>query len=125
MDKLVRFSVGVAILTVLVFVGTRWASQVELIVTPSFIIPILLLLSSSTIIIFYFLQKIKSPDSFDFVKGFLLSIVLKLLVSIGLLVVLFFLDPTGINTNAVFFMISYLIFTSYETIVLMKRKNAE
>jgi hypothetical protein len=124
--KMIRFTVGVAALAILLWAATKWFAMKGLIEgVPSYLLEILVLLSISTVVIFYFLQKMKATDPLDFVKNFLLSVVLKILLSGVFVFILIKLDPAGANTNAIFFMISYLFFTSYEVIVLTKKKNEE
>lgn len=84
-----------------------------------------MLLSLSTILIYYFLQKMKSADPVDFIRNFLLTVVLKLILSGIFIIILIKLDPTGANANALFFMISYFLFTACEITVLTLKKNAE
>jgi hypothetical protein len=112
--KINRFILGVIALTILLWAAAQWFAMMGLIDTmPSYWLEILLLLSVSTIAIFYFLQKMKAAEPLDFVKsGVFIFILIKL-------------DPAGATANALFFMISYLFFTSYEVIVLTKKKNAE
>jgi hypothetical protein len=124
--KINRFVLGVAALAILLWASAQWFAMKGLIDgVPSYWLEILLLLSISTIVIFYFLQKMKATEPLDFVKNFLLSVVLKILLSGVFVFVLIKLDPAGANANALFFMISYLFFTGYEVIVLTKKKNAE
>jgi hypothetical protein len=124
--KINRFILGVIALTILLWAAAQWFAMMGLIDTmPSYWLEILLLLSVSTIAIFYFLQKMKATEPLDFVKNFLLSVVLKILLSGVFVFILIKLDPAGATANALFFMISYLFFTSYEVIVLTKKKNAE
>jgi hypothetical protein len=124
--KMIRFILGTIALTILLWAATQWFAMKGLIDgLPSYLLEILLLLSVSTIVIFYFLQKMKTTEPLDFVKNFLLSVVLKILLSGAFVFILIKLDPAGANTNAIFFMISYLFFTAYEIIVLTKKKNAE
>jgi hypothetical protein len=123
---MIRFTVGVIAISVLLWAGTEWFAMKGLMDRlPSYLLEILLLLSVSTIVIFYFLQKMKTTEPLDFVKNFLLSVVLKIVLSGAFVFILIKLDPVGANTNAIFFMISYLFFTAYEIIVLTKKKNAE
>jgi hypothetical protein len=124
--KMIRFILGTIALTILLWAATQWFAIKGLIDgLPSYLLEVLLLLSVSTIVIYYFLQKMKTTEPLDFVKNFLLSVVLKILLSGAFVFILIKLDPAGANTNAVFFMISYLFFTAYEIIVLTKKKNAE
>lgn len=124
--RIIRFTVGVIALTILLWAAAEWFAAKKLIEgVPSYLMEILLLLSVSTVVIFYFLQKMKATEPLDFVKNFLLSVVLKILLSGVFVFILIKLDPAGANTNAIFFMISYLFFTGYEVIVLTKKKNAE
>ncbi len=124
--KMSRFILGVIVLTISLWAATQWFVLKGLIDGfPSHLVEILLLLSISTIVIFYFLQKMKATEPLDFVKNFLLSVVLKILLSGAFVFILIKLNPAGANANAIFFMISYLFFTAYEIIVLTKKKNAE
>jgi hypothetical protein len=123
---MIRFTIGALVLAILLWATTHWVAMKGLIDdVPSYELGILLLLSVSTIVIFYLLQKMKITEPLDFVKNFLLSVVLKILLSGVFVFILIKLDPAGANTNALFFMISYLLFTGYEVIVLTKKKNAE
>jgi CDP-diglyceride synthetase len=124
--KISRFVLGVVALAVLLWASAQWFAMKGLIdAIPSYWLEILLLLSISTIVIFYFLQKMNATEPLDFVKNFLLSVVLKILLSGVFVFILIKLDPVRANGNALFFMISYLFFTGYEVIVLTKKKNAE
>jgi hypothetical protein len=124
--KINRFIWGVTALAILLWVSAQWFAMKGLIdAIPSYWLEILLLLSISTIVIFYFLQKMRATEPLDFVKNFLLSVVLKILLSGVFVFILIKLDPAGANANALFFMISYLFFTGYEVIVLTQKKNAE
>ncbi len=124
--KINRFILGVIALFILLWAATQWFAMKGLIdEVPSYCLEILLLLSIGTIVIFYFLQKMKATEPLDFIKNFLLSVVLKILLSGVFIFILIKLDPTGATANAIFFMISYLFFTGYEVIVLTKKKNAE
>ncbi len=121
-----RFVVGVIALAILLWAATQWLATKGLISeVPSYLLEILLLLSISTIVIFYFLEKMKANEPLDFVKNYLLSVILKILLSGAFIFILIKLDPVRANSNAIFFMISYLFFTGYEVTVLTKKKNAE
>jgi hypothetical protein len=125
-NEMVKFTAGTFALAILIWAATQWFALKGLIDgLPSYLVEILVLLLVSTVIIFYFLQKMKATEPLDFVKNFLLSVVLKILLSGVFVFILIKLDPAGANTNAIFFMISYLFFTGYEVIVLTKKKNAE
>lgn len=123
---MVRFTIGVTAMAILLWGATqlfalnRWMNGV-----PSFSVEILLLLSVGTVTVFYFLQKVKANHPLDFVKNFLLSVVLKILLSGVFIFILMRLDSARASINAVFFLISYLFFTSYEVLVLTKKKNRE
>jgi hypothetical protein len=124
--KMVRFTIGVIAMAILLWSATLFfAMEGWIDGVPSYSVEILLLLSISTILIFHVLQKMKAAEPLDFVKNFLLSIVLKILLSGVFVFVLLKLNPIGSGANAIFFMISYLFFTGYETIVLTREKNAE
>ena len=121
-----RFILGVITVAFLLWVATQWFAMKGLIDdVPSYQVEILSLLSISTVVIFYFLQKMKATEPLDFVKNFLLSVILKILLSGVFVFILIKLDPAGANANALLFMIGYLFFTGYEVVVLTKKKNTE
>lgn len=121
-----RFILVTIVLIVLIWVSAQWlATKGWMGGIPSFALEILLFLSMSTILIFYFLQKTKANEPLDFVRAFLLSVVLKILLGGVFVFILIKLDPVNATTNAIFFMICYLLFTGYEVMVLTKKKNAE
>ena len=120
------FAVTVALITFVLWgttsllVSFAWIEK-----APSFLGVILWVLSVSTLLIYYLLQRMKPADSMDFVKNFLLSIVLKLIISGILIMILINLDSAGANGNALFFMISYLVFTSAEVTAIYLKKSKE
>jgi hypothetical protein len=118
--------ISVVALAVLLWAATNWLIARALIQkAPSYLLEVLLFLSTSTVIVFYFLQKTKTTEPLDFVKNFLLSVILKILLGALFIFILMRLDSASAYANALFFMISYLLFTGYEVAVLMKRKNLE
>jgi hypothetical protein len=90
---------------------------------PSFMWETVALLCISTIIIYFFLQKGNRRDPLEFVKSFLLSVVLKIVLGGIFIVILIKLDAPGANANALFFLISYFLFTGLEVTMLAKIKN--
>lgn len=120
------FAVTVALITVALWGTTALLVFFSLIEkAPSFMGVILLVLSFSTLLIYYLLQRVKPADSMDFVKNFLLSIVLKLIMGGVLIMILINLDSEGANGNALFFMISYFVFTSAEVTTIYLKKSKE
>ncbi len=124
--KLVIFILLIVAVAGSLWISTSWLSAKGLIDgMPSYTVEILALLAVSTVLIYYFLQKMKSVDPVDFIRNFLVTVVLKLLLSGALIIILIKLDPTGANANALFFMISYFLFTACEVTALTLKKNAE
>jgi len=78
---------------------------------PSFLFLILLVLAIATWLVYFFIQK-TNPD--DFVRNYLLTIVLKLLAGGIFIFTLLYADKSGADANAILFMTAYLLFTGLE-----------
>ena len=87
-------------------------------VNPSFLILILTVLTSATWLIYFFIQRANRED---FIRNYLLTIVLKLLAGGIFIFILLFIDKPGANANAIFFMTIYLVFTGLEVGFLFRR----
>jgi hypothetical protein len=85
---------------------------------PSFLILILTVLALATWLVYFFMQRTRRED---FVKNYMLTIVLKLLASGIFISTLLFVDKPGANANAILFMVAYLLFTGLEVGFLFKR----
>lgn len=86
--------------------------------SPSFLFLILTVLAVTTWLIYYFIQKTKQED---FIKNYLLTIVLKLVLGGIFIFILLYIDKPGADTNAIFFMAAYLLFTGLEVGFLFRR----
>jgi hypothetical protein len=87
-------------------------------ITPSFLILILIVLAIGTWLVYFFIQRTNRED---FLRNYLLSIVLKLLLGGIFIFILLYVDKSGSNINAIFFMAAYLLFTGLEVGFLFKR----
>lgn len=65
----------------------------------------------------------KKADAEKFTQLYLLSIVIKLLISGGFVVVFLILDPENAERNTVFFLVAYVIFTAAEVIFLLLKSG--
>jgi hypothetical protein len=85
---------------------------------PSFLILILTVLAMATWLVYFFIQRARRED---FVKNYMLTIVLKLLGGGIFISVLLYADRPGADANAVLFMTAYLLFTGLEVGFLFRR----
>jgi hypothetical protein len=92
---------------------------------PSYWMEILLFFFLITVLVYFVLHKITLIDPTEFVRAFLMSVVLKIIVSGVAIVILLKLNPAGANSNAVFYLGCYGAFTALEVVVLYKQKNKE
>lgn len=107
------------ILLLLLSAVLTWAAKMWLEV--SFLLSILVFLFASTWLVFAWMARKNQPE--DFVKNYLLSIVLKLLAGGIFIAVIIFSDKVFADSNALFFMVSYLMFTGAEVAFLFKIRN--
>jgi hypothetical protein len=109
---LIVFSGALLVLTAATgFVTVQFAN-------PSFLILILTVLAVATWLIYYSIRKTKRED---FIKNYLLTIVLKLLLGGIFILILLNVDKAGSNANAAFFMTAYFLFTGLEVGFLFRR----
>lgn len=92
---------------------------------PSYLMEILLFFFLITVLVYFVLHKITLIDPTEFVRAFLMSVVLKIILSGVAIFILLKLNPAGANSNAVFYLICYGAFTALEVVVLYKQKNKE
>jgi len=88
------------------------------ITSPSFLILILIGMATATWLVYFFIQR---SNREDFIKNYLLTIVLKLLVGGVFIFSLLYIDKPGADANAIFFMAAYLLFTALEVGFLFKK----
>jgi len=85
---------------------------------PSFFILILTVLAVATWLVYFFIHRTNRED---FIKNYLLTIVLKLLIGGIFIFTLLYIDKPGADANAIFFMAAYLLFTGLEVGFLFRR----
>lgn len=85
---------------------------------PSYLILILTVLAIATWGIYFFMQR---TNRGDFVRNYMLTIVLKLLVGGIFIFILFYADKSGADANAVLFLVAYLLFTGLEVGFLFRK----
>jgi hypothetical protein len=110
--SLLIFTVTLVALTAAIGMGAWYLAQ------PSFLVLMLSSLSTATWIVFFFMQKTRSED---FIKNYLLTIVLKLLGGGIFVSILIYADQSGEEANAILFMVSYFLLTGLEVGFLFKR----
>ena len=92
---------------------------------PSYWMGILLFFVLITVLVYFVLHKITLIDPTEFVRAFLMSVVLKIILSGVAIVIMSKLNQAGANRNAVFYLCCYGAFTALEVVVLYKQKNEE
>jgi hypothetical protein len=92
---------------------------------PSYWMEILLAFALITILVYFVLHRITQVDPTEFVRAFLMSVVLKIILSGVAIVIMSKLNQAGANSNAVFYLCCYGAFTALEVVVLYKQKNKE
>ncbi len=92
---------------------------------PSYWMEILVFFVLITVLVYFVLHKISLIDPTEFVRTFLMSVVLKIILSGVAIVILLKLDPAAANSNAVFYLGCYGAFTALEVVMLYKQKNTE
>jgi hypothetical protein len=90
---------------------------------PSYFLHTLAVLLLGTASIYYYLLHIQNKKPAFFVQFYLLSIVFKFLFYIIYLVFIIHEDPPEAMGNAVFFIITYILFTAVEVGFLLHRIN--
>lgn len=119
---LIRFSI-VLLACVLLLCGSVYLlDQRGLLISPSYYLETTLLFAISTWITFKKLIAIESHTTFA--QAYLASIVVQLLVWVSYLGVVLYLDRSGANANAVYFLINCLIFIALEVTFLFLRKQS-
>ena len=125
MNSTFRFLVGLIGLAAVVISATLFLVKSGAITSPSFGNATTMVLTLSTAIIFFFLQRTNPGQPLDFVRNFMLTLVLKIILGGCYVFVILRLDPAGANTNVAFFIVSYILFTAYEIAWFAIQKNAE
>ncbi|NOS90739.1 MAG: hypothetical protein HOP30_02345 [Cyclobacteriaceae bacterium] len=125
MNSATRFLVGLIGMALVVMAVTLFLIKVGMIVSPSFLNATLLVMTVSTALIFLFLERTHPRQPLDFVRNFILTVVLKIILSGFYVFVFLRLDPAAANANVSFFIINYFLFTAYEVAWFAVKKNAE
>jgi hypothetical protein len=88
---------------------------------PSFYIHITVFIAITTFVIYRRLASIQTP--YDFVRAYLLSISMQLILLLGFIAVVLYIDTSGAPENASYFLINCLIFIGLEvTFLFFKRR---
>ena len=125
MNRVARFLTGLIGMTLAVMAITLFLIKAGVISPPSFLNATLLVMTVSTGLIFLFLERTHPQQPLDFVRNFMLTLVLKIILS-GFYVFIFLqLDPASANANVAFFIVNYFLFTAYEITWFAVKKNAE
>jgi hypothetical protein len=111
-----RFLISVAVLGALLIVAARFWRP-----APSWDVAIVAFLAVTTAGIYMLLYP-RRADPEKFTQLYLLSIVVKLLLSAAFAVV-FLLNAEDPSVNTVFFLIAYLLFTGLEVVFLLVKSN--
>lgn len=107
------FIIVILLLTFLFPVATRffftegWIAEV-----PSFLYESTVLMAFITTVIFVYLYRSKKASHFT--QLYLLSMVVKLIAALVFVVLIVVIDRPGAVANAVYFMVSYFVFTAVE-----------
>ncbi|MFN8890646.1 MAG: hypothetical protein ACK5WF_24520 [Cyclobacteriaceae bacterium] len=120
-----RFLVGLIGMALIVMAVTLFLIQAGVIASPSFLAVTLLVMMVSTALIFLFLERTHPRQPLDFVRNFMLTVVLKIVLSGFYVFVFLRLDPAAANANVSFFIVNYFLFTAYEVTWFAIKKNAE
>lgn len=119
---MIRFLITLLVVSLFLVGGTllgyhqHWISE-----KPSFLYETLILFIFGTTLIYRYLYKVEKPGSF--VQLYLLTIVVKLIAFGAYALAIIMKDGAGALANAVFFIISYFIFTGLEAGFVYHRKT--
>lgn len=125
MNSVIRFLLGLFAITGVVFVITLGLSKASVIARPSYLNATLSILAISTALIFLFLDRTPPRHPLDFVRNFMLSVVMKIILSGVYIFIILRLDPAGAYANVSFFIVTYFLFTAYEVTWFAIKKNTE
>jgi hypothetical protein len=120
-----RFLVGLIGMALIVMAVTLFLIKAGVIASPSFLAVTLLVMMVSTALISLFLERTHPRQPLDFVRNFMLTVVLKIVLSGFYVFVFLRLDPAAANANVSFFIVNYFLFTAYEVTWFAIKKNAE
>jgi len=125
MNSATRFLVGLIGMALVVLAVMLFLTEAGAIASPSFLYATLMVMTVSTALIFFFLEHTHPRQPLDFVRNFMLTVVLKIVLSGFYVFVFLRLDPAAANANVSFFIVNYFLFTAYEVAWFAVKKNAE
>ena len=85
---------------------------------PSFLYLIISAIAAATFLVYFFIERTSSEN---FIKNYLLTIVIKLLAGGIFIAAIIFMDVDSAEANAITFMAAYLLFTGLEVGFLFRR----
>ncbi|HCW05931.1 MAG TPA: hypothetical protein DGG95_01050 [Cytophagales bacterium] len=89
--------------------------------TPSFLNLILISLGSTTWLVYLFMANSKTEN---FIRNYLLTIVIKLLAGGIFIFALIYIDPSSADENSILFLLTYVLLTFLEVGFLFKKFSA-
>jgi hypothetical protein len=95
-----------------------WGAFQWVALPPSFATEILLALSIATLLIFFLLKRVPANKHQTFVMYYLFSVFTKVLLGSAAIFVILLFDKSSANSNAIFFLICYVAFTTLEIVGL-------
>jgi ABC-type protease/lipase transport system fused ATPase/permease subunit len=120
-----RFVLALGALMLILAGALHGLEVYELSVSPSRWLETLLLMGVITAAVYVNLTKPAFSAARDFSLFYLASIALKLVGGCGYLIAVMIFDPSGATSNAVFFLICYLLFTGLEVAFLWARLQSQ
>lgn len=118
---MIRFSIAIFVISILLFFALLFGNTQGYFPIPSFSNEIIGFLSLSTLGVYFYLIKKIANNPQDFTGAFLLTLVLRFLLFAGFMLVIILLDKPGATYNALFFMITYVMFTAAEVAFLYRK----
>ncbi len=112
--NLLVFSIILVVLTIAIGFGALQFTS------PSFLKLILGALSITTWLVYFFMER---GNTENFIRNYLLTILIKLLAGGIFIFAIIYADMDGAESNALTFMVAYLLFTGLEVGFLFKKFN--
>ena len=118
---MIRFTIAIFFISALLYFVVQYGVSHAWFAAPSFQYEIVGFLALATLAFYIYLLKRISKKPEDFVSAFILTLVLRFLLFAGFMMTLIFIDKAGANSNALFFMVVYVIFTVTEVAFLYRK----
>jgi hypothetical protein len=119
---LLRFVVSLLIAGTVLCSAVQGGVSAGLFPAPSFYVRTTIFIAITTFVIYRRLAVIKAPD--EFVQAYLLSISMQLMLLLGFIGVVLYIDTPGAAANAVYFLINCLVFIGLEvTFLFLERRK--